>query len=93
MLSQGTDTTPLGLLSLWGFLPRVAAKHGNPGLFAITASRYCIYFSTAIISVCGEIARVYISPRTYRNICFEGSPLNQTIATQAGRRYERSVIC
>jgi hypothetical protein len=39
-LSWETGTTPLGFYLSQFLFPRVAAKRGNPGLWAITALRY-----------------------------------------------------
>jgi hypothetical protein len=41
LLGEETDTTPMELLTFLDTFPRVATKRGNPGLCAVTASRYC----------------------------------------------------
>ena len=39
-VNSKTVTTPLGLPPFSNSVPRVAVKHGNPGLCSVTALRY-----------------------------------------------------
>ena len=40
-LLPGNRHNPVGVVIFNDSFPRVAAQHGNPGLYAVTASRYC----------------------------------------------------